>query len=422
MKKIILSLLFLPVLLFSQDYLVDEYPDSLWGAYSLRLLNSAWADSPCIRIKNASLQESDIGFLGGVVDTAAITAFLTVTGDVTVWYDQSGNGNHLTSTNTPKIQESSAIHYTNGRAAIRFNSDQMSLGQTDIGQGNFTILIISMNEGDDVTKGVLEIGEDGETNNRITLYNSTKALADPANIGLYAPDGSARVCTNYDSLGTVQVLQSLTCDGSNMYAYDMGIAADTVDVSGVDASNLDTLIIGTQRAGNLTLVGTIQEIIIYEGYKEPSDRLKIETNMASFYNLLLGAFGSGFPYYMDYTNGDDTNNNGLSDDYPWKTLNKPSGYSFQVYDTLYLKRGDVYTDSLVVPDDSIYIGAYGSGDRPRLKYISSGGHIGLTVSNCLYFTGWTWDYSVCPRDSNETARADSLAALPSNRSNLLRVK
>src|SRR3989344_439812 len=70
-------------------------------------------------------------------------------------------------------------------------------------------------------------------------------------------------------------------------------------------------------------------------------------SLDTFFELLDGLFpnsttglatGSGVNYYVDATNGDDTNNNGLSEGSPWKTIAKVKGRTFNPGDAILFKR------------------------------------------------------------------------------------
>ncbi|QXD16164.1 hypothetical protein GQ464_004215 [Rhodocaloribacter litoris] len=80
----------------AQSYLLDDYPDA-YAAYSLRKLSSSY-DGPVIRVRRSSDNaEQDIGFgADGLIDEAALLAFVGAgDGYVVKWYDQSGNGAHV---------------------------------------------------------------------------------------------------------------------------------------------------------------------------------------------------------------------------------------------------------------------------------------------------------------------------------------
>lgn len=77
----------------------------------------------------------DIGFVGGVLDTASLLTFVGANnGFVTTWYDQSGNGNHATqatTANQPQIVVSGAVVLRNTKPAVLWNStNQTTLNLT----------------------------------------------------------------------------------------------------------------------------------------------------------------------------------------------------------------------------------------------------------------------------------------------------
>ena len=76
-------------------------------------------------------------------------------------------------------------------------------------------------------------------------------------------------------------------------------------------------------------------------------------------------------YYVDATNGDDSNQ-GTSEDAPWKSMSKVNSSSFQSGNFILFKRGETWREMLVVPSSGsaekhITIGAYGTGNRPIIK-------------------------------------------------------
>lgn len=88
-----------------------------------------------------------------------------------------------------------------------------------------------------------------------------------------------------------------------------------------------------------------------------------------------------------------------------------------------IRENTALNDGLTAPRDTFTVTTYDSstkslstGTRARISHIDPNSKIGITVSNCVYFTGWTWDYSTCARDSVETARANA------SQGNLLRLK
>lgn len=92
-------------------------------AYSTRKLNSAYAGS-AIRVRRQSdSTQLDIGFVGGQLDTVALTNFCTSASAncfINTWYDQSGNGINAIAGNGPIIAASAVVTTLNGHPATRF--------------------------------------------------------------------------------------------------------------------------------------------------------------------------------------------------------------------------------------------------------------------------------------------------------------
>jgi len=75
-------------------------------------------------------------------------------------------------------------------------------------------------------------------------------------------------------------------------------------------------------------------------------------------------------YYVDVTNGSDSNN-GTSEDNTWKTISKVNSSSFNPGDSVLFKRGEEWWETLIVPSSGtsgnpITFGAYGTGDKPKI--------------------------------------------------------
>jgi hypothetical protein len=104
--------------------LLDAYPGASM-AYSVRKLRSAYAGS-ALRVRRSSDDaEQDIGFVGGDLDTSALTTFCSGTdGFVKTWYDQSTSGINpvqATTTKQPQIVASGSLITENGKPAVQFD-------------------------------------------------------------------------------------------------------------------------------------------------------------------------------------------------------------------------------------------------------------------------------------------------------------
>lgn len=92
--------------------------------------------------------------------------------------------------------------------------------------------------------------------------------------------------------------------------------------------------------------------------------------------VLLSSMAWATDYYVDATNGNDQNN-GQSSSTAWQSITKVNGSTFQPGDRIYLKRGEVWRETLDVPSSGeagnpITFSAYGDGDSPKIKGTASG--------------------------------------------------
>jgi hypothetical protein len=138
--------------------LLDCYTGANAG-YSLKLIDNNYAGSS-IRVRRSSDNtESDIGFSGGNLDTAALKTFVgtggTDDGFVTTWYDQSGNGNNMTQTsaaNQPKIMDNGVVlRNSDGEVGIYYSGAAgISLLNTSV-DGNAVVDIYIVSDMSDNT-------------------------------------------------------------------------------------------------------------------------------------------------------------------------------------------------------------------------------------------------------------------------------
>jgi len=96
--------------------------------------------------------------------------------------------------------------------------------------------------------------------------------------------------------------------------------------------------------------------------------------------LLISNIGyTGQTYYVDATNGNDSNP-GTSETAPWQTIAKVSELTYKPGEAVLLKRGEVWAEHLDVGEDfdgdashPITFGAYGNGKRPIIRRLTARG-------------------------------------------------
>ncbi|MGA1989374.1 MAG: hypothetical protein ABSG72_24100, partial [Candidatus Sulfotelmatobacter sp.] len=113
--------------------------------------------------------------------------------------------------------------------------------------------------------------------------------------------------------------------------------------------------------------------------------------------LMLGLAGvaSGTTYYVSSSLGNDTNN-GTAAATPWQTLAHLNAQTFLPGDSILLRRGDVWNESLVPPSSGasgnpISFDAYGTGALPNLT-----GYYAVPSSAWVNVTGNAWKAQLTP--------------------------
>ena len=125
--------------------MASSYPSGASGIYALRKVGGSYSGyaGQCIRLRRSTDSvESDFGFSGSDLDTAAIASWLSgATGYVKTVYDQSGNSRNLSQTTTGS-QPTYVADIGNGKPGIQFASGKsMTSGtgrSTMLGSGDYT--------------------------------------------------------------------------------------------------------------------------------------------------------------------------------------------------------------------------------------------------------------------------------------------
>ena len=248
--------------------LLDEYPNAA-VAYSLRKLKNFYSGS-AIKVRRGSDQElQDIGFLAnGELDTATLESFCSGTdGFVTIWYDQSGNGNDMAQTissHQPRIVTAGSIILDTGKPSIDFADGQREMfsnGVSNYNQPN--TYFIKAN----------------------AIFNSsdfTDGGAGFRNLNDYA-NGKHRMFANLSFQSTFnyvfgeQFLRYSLFDGSNSEMSINGAAVQTGDVG-------TSPMYGAFQIGDSSSDFKLNEFIMYNSDKR-GVRTGIETNINNFYNI-----------------------------------------------------------------------------------------------------------------------------------------
>jgi len=254
--------------------LLDQYGANVKIAYSVRKLSSTYSGN-CIRVRNGSNVDADIGFdSDGNLDEAVLLDHCgSGDGFIAKWYDQSGNGGDLeqtTDAQQPQIVSSGAVLKENGKPIITglaaSNGSHLDLSGTkttylpSTGQHYFfSVSKVSTDRAilyrEDARFQLIAQNGNSSTNTR----NDPNYLSNT-----YRKNGAAiTFATRARVRSNLNTQHLLTIDGS----LDNGVSSFILGY-------------GTANFANYSM----QEFIVYEGDKA-SDQSNIETAINGHYSI-----------------------------------------------------------------------------------------------------------------------------------------
>lgn len=265
--------------------LLDLYPGAS-AAYSLRKLDQNYTGF-AVQVRRISDNATqDIGFVNNEFDSATLTAFASnTTAAVTIWYDQSGNGNNLTN---GTALEQPKFTVVNGKYALSFiaSSGQRLISATGtnaIGTNGlysaFGVGLLYDTIGTKILfhqdQGSVRIGQwfrvDGINNQSIVFSNNNTTSATEA---------------GFVSSAFSLYMLSLIRKANSAELWVNGFTNGPTTTSGTpsySAGNMGGLYVGRRTLGE-AYNGLTPEIILYPS-DMTIDRLAIETNIRGYYGF-----------------------------------------------------------------------------------------------------------------------------------------
>lgn len=267
------------------NLLLDIYTNAA-AAFSVRKLRTAYTGS-CLRVvRQNDGSEQDIGFdSNGLLDVAAIATFCgTASGKVSIFYDQSGNGDNAvqpTGQRQPDIYNGSGVYYVNSKPALSFvRSSLESLKIDNSGLDIGTLTSMCVMRFNSTTSGQVGLSLSGNS----TSYPNKRWYA-PYYSGngafFYYFHGATNVSTSADQN---QHLHSMIKRPSYDAAPSLdGTALSTISstATGVDLATD----VGMCFWNNAFNADANQQEVIYWSSDQTSNRAGIESNIMTFYGI-----------------------------------------------------------------------------------------------------------------------------------------
>ena len=265
--------------------LLNLYPGAS-AAYSLRKLDTGYAGSAIQVRRETDNVTQNIGFVNNLLDAAALTAFLgSGDGRVSIWYDQSGNGRHLTSviaTEQP-IVYAGGLYTNNGVPYCKFDGsdDRMYLAFDPTTAGvvsTFTVAISSFS-----TAGTaVFLQQDQTPGSRIGQWaRFSGGISQSIAFNTAQQNFTSNGITVTDSTPYVYTTIRRSTD---IQSYTNGSTGGAVTTTGTPISNAAaTVYIGRRSIGE-ALGGLMSEIVLYPSDRT-STRAAIEQNIRNYYGF-----------------------------------------------------------------------------------------------------------------------------------------
>ena len=257
--------------------LLNEYPGAA-AAYSVRQLNANYS-GPIMRVDNGYTELDIYPLPNGDLDTESIIQHAKVNSfnpnaKISVWYDQSGNGNdaaQAVNSNQPTICRNLSIVYENGKPAVEFDGSNNVLSSTyalNESSSSYEGFFILNADNDSSYNAVLQ---GGRTHAQISNTNKWTSNIGGANLQSSNTVTGAQFLGGYvwnNSTGNLQIF----VDGTSV-----GQTTETADRTGTQMD------IGGQGA-LAQYLGKMQEIILYAS-DQSTNRTDIEFNINKYFDI-----------------------------------------------------------------------------------------------------------------------------------------
>jgi hypothetical protein len=261
------------------SYLLDTYTGAS-AAWSVRQLKTGVTN--CIRIRRSNDNtETDIGFSGGDLDTAAISSFVgSNSAYIVTWYDQSGNSRDYTQSTTsrqPRIVNAGTLDVIGAIAAMKFDGSDDRLTGTGPGASiGMSVFMVGKRR----TSGVhgLMFGTDNNSSFAPFLY----ATYNNDRYGYTVDEGYSNSVSTY-ATANHEVVTFLYPASVTVQCYVNGSSV-ALNSNNRLTNTTDFKEIGARSANSEFTDGQFQELIVWDT-DQTANRAAIEADIIAYYGI-----------------------------------------------------------------------------------------------------------------------------------------
>lgn len=225
----------------------------------------------------------------------ALTLSLINDDDVTIWADQSGNGNDVAQQGGDPVPTFRNDGLAGGHNIVRFDGTERYLvigdnASLDGFTGGLTVFVVAnFSTVDNSPRGIISKRVSSGSQQSYGLFTYTGS---DLNFDVYTPGNNRLQGSSALSSSTDYILSTLY-NGSNMFINVQSAAAGSQAKTGIVANTTSDLIIGALNDNYGTyLDADIAEIIIYGDGLTQAERIVVENYLANKYGISIAASGN----------------------------------------------------------------------------------------------------------------------------------
>ncbi|WP_428233128.1 FG-GAP-like repeat-containing protein [Flavobacterium sp.] len=264
-------------------------------AYSLRKLSSNYTGN-AIKVRRSSDDTLlDIGFdASGGLNTTALTTFAGSSSVyVTKWYDQSGDGNDATQTNTalqPRIVNAGVLDRLNNRPAVYFGTANLVTAKGTLFATATSMVGFAKGNSSTPSSLVTKSGTSSDANNnypapfdftnsggQFFVGNASTTSGSNNNIATSTPRADV------SSTVPASVYSFVIPASGSFYSYLNGVQSSSGTVSAY-ADNGNAMQIGNRNGGGGSGNFWTTELVLFNSVLSTADRQIVETSQTNYYN------------------------------------------------------------------------------------------------------------------------------------------